>query len=96
MDRNKIPAMTHPLSSAWFEQPNPENVLTDDTYALMSKSDFSLLHEYSTSDPSGVYAGKMWKLQLLGWGRWYLRWYSDAEGKPGFCDVNTREILVTE
>lgn len=89
---NTIPAMSHPLSIHW-EQPDIKNVLTDDNFALMTEEDFNKLLEYSTSIPSGVYEGKMWKRGMLG-GGWMLGWYGfeDADGKS--VSTNFRELLI--
>lgn len=36
----------------------------DDDYVLMSKLDFDLLPDYTNSEPTGKYNGKMWKGQF--------------------------------
>lgn len=85
-----IPQMTGPLSRYW-EQPNKENILIDDTHAMMDKAALRLLKEYSCSLPSGVYEGKMWKLKTnLGW---VLRWYGPSVD-PNKCSINNRIILI--
>src|SRR3972149_4772808 len=93
MDENNshiIPAMTHPLSKHW-EQPKRENILVDDTHALMNMSDFLALGTYSTTRPAGVYEGKMWKgVNLRGW---YLAWY-DVSKEPDLCSVESRDIII--
>ena len=91
MRENKIPEITNPLGRAW-KQPALENVLVDNDFALMSEDDFGLLYEYSTSIPSGVYEGKMWKRHCTD--GWMLGWYGfeDAEGKT--VSTNFRELLI--
>jgi len=85
-----IPKMSHPLSSAW-DQPNPDYFLIDDTHVIMSERDFKWLRDYSSSQPSGVYDGKMWKSQWNG--VWSLKWFGPSD-KPGFCSTSCREIIV--
>jgi hypothetical protein len=58
--KNVIPVITHESGRYW-EQPDRSSLLVDDTHALMDKAAFEKLHDYSTSFPSGVYDGKMWK-----------------------------------
>lgn len=60
----------------------------------MSKASCNILSEYSSSTPSGVYPGKMWKGF---WDdTWYLVWYTAVEGEPGFCKVHMCPILLLE
>ena len=103
MNKNIIPVMTHPLSRGW-EQPSTENILIDDTHAIMSKEDFSKLAEYSTSRPTGVYEGKIWKRNLYEGSLrsgykfsdvWTLCWYGYSyNGNPEQCSINEREIIL--
>jgi hypothetical protein len=99
-----IPSMTHPLSSAW-RQPDPSRFLIDDTHVVMSWVDFNSLHEYSASQPSGVYEGKMWRrhngsfdFEFIARGgkpEWMLCWFSESD-KPGYCKTNFRKILLID
>jgi hypothetical protein len=81
--------MNNPLGRYWL-QPNVQNIEIDDTHALMSKSDFDELKDYSCSCPSGVYAGKMWKCSFND--GWRLRWWSDLNHNT--CECNQRIILI--
>jgi len=90
---NGIPAMTHALGKYW-DQPPLERILVDGTHAVMDARTFDQLSEYSTTMPSGVYPGKMWK--ALSCGRWMLRWYGIVEGNPNVCSNNQVEILRCE
>lgn len=92
VEEQKIPIMTHPLSSAW-SQPDSQQILIDNEYALMPKSFPSSLMDYSMSYPSGVYSGKMWKRLDPQWG-WLLFWYGPSEKGPEYCSTNYRKILV--
>lgn len=89
-----IPAMTDPLGRYW-KQPDRSAILLDDVHAVMDEKAFGKLAEYSTSIPSGVYPGKMWKAQCIG-GEWMLRWFGEVEGRPDLCSNNQRVILLCE
>lgn len=89
---NEIPEMTNPLGKAW-EQPKRENIRLDDENAYIRKADFDLLKQYDTSNPSGVYAGKMWK-RSVGGDNYILCWWVDVPDKEGYCKVNYRKILL--
>lgn len=91
MKNNVIPVITDPLGAHW-QQPEIDDIEVDDTHALMSKSSFDKLLEYSTTIPSGVYIGKMWKGQYRQ-GPWYLAWFSKCDD-PKFVNNNYREILI--
>lgn len=90
---NAIPEITNELGKHW-QQPRIDEILLDDTHALMGKSAFDNLLEYSTSIPSGVYVGKMWKGRYKE-GGWYLAWFSKCED-PKFVNNNYREILLLD
>lgn len=100
----EIPEMTHELSRYW-NQPARSTIEIDETHALMSKQTFDALSEYSASNPSGVYEGKMWKRHDGAFDRaflarggkpiWMLCWYGVSH-KAGFVSNNHRIILVVE
>jgi hypothetical protein len=101
MSDTQIPPITDPLGRYW-RQPDPASILVDDTHAVMESTTFSKLHEYSSSIPSGVYPGKMWK-RLEGAHdprckpedqKWLLCWYGECEDKR-LCSINHRIVLVT-
>ena len=87
-----IPDMIHPLGKHW-QQPNRDNILIDDTYALMNNRSLGELYEYSMSIPTGVYEGKMWKARSKN--RWFLRWYG-VENEEGLLPILIREIIIVE
>ncbi len=82
---NVIPPITDPIGSNW-SQPEHEDVLIDDFYAVMTQETVESLKVYDWSIPSGVYEGKMFKQQ----GK--LVWMSDY--RDGTCALNYREILA--
>jgi hypothetical protein len=100
--RNVIPPITDPLGQYW-EQPSREEILIDDDYALMNSQTLSRLHDYSTTDPTGVYEGKMWRgrevirqgQKLCFSDRWILRWFGLSDD-PGKVSYNQRIILIVE
>lgn len=102
MSKNEIPPMAHAYGRYW-EQPSIENILIDDTHALMSAVDFQKLHEYSGTNPSGVYEGKMWKrhdgkfdhrCKPEDW-KWLLCWFGFSD-VPNMVSNNHRIILLMD
>lgn len=96
-----IPPMTDPLGKYW-KQPSPDEILLDDEHALMTEATFKRLAEYSCSQPSGVYPGKMWRADnaaywpekvKAGLHRHWLRWFGESED-PTMCSNNSRKILI--
>jgi len=85
-----IPNMVHPLSKHW-DQPSRKDIAIDDMYALMGRESFQQLKRYSTSIPTGIYEGKMWKARIGG--KWFLRWFG-IENKEGLLPLLIREIIV--
>ena len=85
-----IPKITNPLGKHW-EQPKVENILIDEHTAIMDESSFNMLHDYSTSTPSALYIGKMWKSKHID--GWFLRWVT--EDKDSNCVlIQARKIIL--
>jgi hypothetical protein len=99
--------MTHPLSRHW-DQPARDEILVDGTHACMTEATFAKLPEYSSTIPSGVYEGKMWRrhdgifvrsygrapsADVLATAKWLLCWYGPSSVKDS-CSINYREILL--
>lgn len=102
LEKNRIPPITASLGRSQSQhQPSPDEITIDDTHALMSPDTFVRLSNYSTSDPTGVYEGKMWRAQevvstaeaLRFSDRWLLRWFGYSED-PNKCSYNQRLILI--
>ena len=91
-----IPPMTHGLSSGW-NQPNLDAIQMDDEIAYMRESTFKSLKDYSYSQPSGVYEGKMWRCNSFVNDRqyrsWLLKWF-DFSADPNMCSTKWREIGI--
>lgn len=102
-EKEPIPRMTHPLSSAW-EQPDRSRITVDATHAMMSQKTFEELMEYSASQPTGAYEGKMWRredgafdyefIARGGKPTWMLCWYGPSEKGPDWVKTNMREIII--
>ncbi|MES2218392.1 MAG: hypothetical protein V4501_08265 [Pseudomonadota bacterium] len=92
IDENVIPPMIDPLGKYW-RQPDSSLIGVDEANALMDETTFRGLLNYSTSIPSGVYPGKMWRRTEDGQ-RWLLCWYGLSGKGDGFCSINNREILI--
>lgn len=87
---NQIPEITHPLGRHW-RQPPVSRILIDDTHAVMERPTLEALMEYSSSTPSGVYDGKMWKCRTVT--GWLLVWYGPS-CDPNKCSINKRQVLL--
>lgn len=97
LDENVIPPMTHPWGQVW-RQPDSKNIVLDKDYAVMSKKDFDLLPDYTMSEPTGKYNGKMWKGQfrVKGQERWFLCWCHDENTVSQEIYISYREILIID
>ncbi len=91
-DTHVIPPMTDEMGKYW-KQPDRHDIIVDATHALMSQIAFDQLHDYSHSQPSGVYPGKMWKLNNERGPQWWLAWFGESD-KPGYVSNHRRKILV--
>lgn len=87
-----IPQISDPLGKHW-EQPKREDLTIAGGNVFMSISDFGKLRNYSSSVPSGVYVGKMWKAQRRG--IWFLCWF-DVHPDPGYCSIKHLKIRLRE
>lgn len=86
-----VPPMTHPWGKSWL-QPDPSTFEFDDKHVLMRQEDFDRLLDYSKSQPSGAYEGKMWRSYYPKEG-WWLHWFEASED-PKMCRRNGRMIIV--
>lgn len=90
-----IPVMTDPLGRHW-EQPDPEDILVDDKHALMSLASFEKIRDYSRSEPTALYAGKMWKTQNgLILTIWYLHFVTESESADKVW-IHARQIILVD
>jgi hypothetical protein len=89
----EIPPITRELGKYW-EQPQRSEILLDENHAVMSRATFQKLAEYSTTVPTGVYEGKMWRRREPSRG-WLLAWYG-PHPTLGICSINLRQIVMTD
>jgi len=85
-----IPPITDPLGKSW-KQPHGSFIELDDSYSLMSDHTFKALKEYSTTIPTGIYDGKIWK--EFANGEWYLVWFA-PDKDPDKARIEKRKILI--
>lgn len=64
LDENVIPPMTHPWGIAW-KQPDRNNLVLDDKYAVMYRRDFETLPDYTGSEPTGSITAKCGRLSII-------------------------------
>jgi len=88
-----IPPITDPLGKHWNQPETMPNLDVMGTHALLSKSEFEGLAEYSTTRPSGVYPGKCWKADG-GKSGWHLCWFGEVPDKPDLCANNSLPIII--
>lgn len=87
-----IPAITDEMGAHW-QQPDRSKIGISDKLAVMDNDTFLSLKEYSTTTPSGVYHGKMWRAFYDS--KWYLRWYGlSTRGIANECSNQQREIFI--
>lgn len=87
-----------------WEQPPIEDILVDDTHTVMTRSTFLQLKNYSRTNPTGAYQGKMWRREEpdLREGSikptlWLLCWFGpDPRNEPGYVGNYYREILLID
>jgi len=87
-----IPTMTNPLSKYW-EQPDVKDISFDEKFehALMTETTLNKLADYSRSQPTGCYAGKMWKSFNEDYRCWFLHWFG-IHSDPNYCTNNYIKI----
>lgn len=93
-----IPPMTDPMGQYW-DQPSRFEIEIDETHAMMTRETFDKLRNYSHSQPTGVYPGKMWKWHCpvhCNEPRAWLKWFGESFIKDGreFCSSGARQILI--
>lgn len=104
LEKNVIPPITDPLGRHW-DQPPTSDILLDDTHALMTTRTFEDLLEYSATNPTGAYEGKMWRRHDGAFDRefrarggkpvWLLCWYGESD-KPDHVSNNSRAIILLD
>lgn len=88
-----IPPVVDPLGRYW-NQPLNKDILIDTDVAMVSSATCKQLAEYSTSIPTGKYAGKMWKAQI---GKiWFLRWYEDDPNDATRLFIHIKPIILVD
>lgn len=101
-----IPPITEPMGRYW-NQPPVDDILVDETCAMMTAETLTKLACYDTSQPSGVYDGKMWRSkteivmkkhptagpvpQRIDRDR---LWWFGPSASPGQCSVNHRPVII--
>lgn len=89
-----IPPMKHQWSKGWSQPALNEIDLSNGRTAVMPLSAFKKLSEYSSSLPSGVYEGKMWRARASCASGWVLRWFDASPTDPDKCAVREVQIEV--
>lgn len=86
-----IPPITDPLGAYWEQPDRAEIQLGVGTHnAFLTQNAFDRLKEYSTTIPTGVYPGKMWKSRRGD--HWELCWYGEVQNNR--CPIESRDIVI--
>ena len=103
------PPITHPLGKHW-EQPPLRDVWFFGGLAIMTEKTLEELPEYSSTLPSGVYDGKMWRANVTPPAapgcalpprekprkeEWILRWFAPSD-EPNKCAVKWADIVLID
>lgn len=93
----QIPKITDPLGRNWG-QPDESEILVDEECAVMSRKSFDKLKDYSDSQPSALYNGKMWKTCacVKGGPMWILKFCCDEDIERNVISIVSRPILILE
>lgn len=93
-----IPVITDPLGRHW-DQPSRDDIEIITDFAFMTENTCVQLHTYSTTFPSGMYDGKMWKSEIndgIRWtGKYKLNWFHPNDD-PKKISISRREIKVLD
>lgn len=94
-----VPEAQSPYGKNAFHMPHRHDIgfIEDQNFCSMKQRTFDKLAEYSTTIPTGVWPGKMWKAQLNneeGEFRWYLRWFDEVVKNS--CQIHDLKIIVAE
>lgn len=89
----EIPEITHELGKYW-DQPGKDEFVIDQLsdYAIMTDEVFKKFHNYSHSQPTGAYEGKMW-ICIYG-GIKYLRWFDAHPTDEQLLRTHQLEIII--
>lgn len=79
-------------------QPDPNNILLDSEYALMSKQVFDQLPDYTRLEPAEKYNGMIWKAQHCKYDGlvWFLCWCHNENIRANIIFISYREILILD
>lgn len=88
-----IPEITDPLGK-YYDQPATSEIILNGDLALMNRTTFEKLHNYSSSRPSALYIGKMWKSKV--YSDWVLRWCDVSDKGDGYTTIQMRIIVVSK
>lgn len=77
----------------WNTPRRNEILAIDKDYVIITKETLAKLPDYTNSEPTGKYNGKMWKAKAHT-GEWMFCWCNNADGD--FIDINYRQVLIME
>lgn len=86
-----IPPITEPLGRYW-DAPDKSEIRLSLAFAWMTEESFKKLLTYQHTNPTGIYAGKMWKLQ--GWREKWMLAYCTPHENPELTTINYIRIGI--
>jgi hypothetical protein len=90
LENHPIPPMTDPLGKYW-DQPDRSEIKVGEEIAIMTQTTFDKLKDYTGSQPTGAYEGKMWKRKIKN--AWNLVWFG-PHTEPETLSINYRIIML--
>jgi hypothetical protein len=95
LDIHLIPAVPYEHADV-CDQPSREDIRIDGDTAYMKQETLNKLKEYSSSYPTGVYPGKMWKRRFMTEkdAGWLLCWYGVSDRGPEYCSNEHRTVVI--
>ena len=95
LDVHPIPTLPYEMADLWH-QPSREAIRIEGDQAFMTRKTLKYLKEYSTSFPTGVYPGKMWKRRSNEHDEWLLCWYGISNRGPEYCSNECRKVVLVD
>lgn len=91
-----VAALIPPVEEKYYHWDNPrrEDILAiDKDYVIMTRGAFAKLPDYTASEPTLKYNGKMWRMNTKKDG-WLFCWCNNSDGQ--FIDINYRKVLFLD
>lgn len=88
INENLIPEVIDDLGKYW-NQPDREDIEIQDNKAIMPQDTYDQLYNYETTNPTSLYAGKMWR-------RGNILCFCVDFNKPEYVIIVKKEIIIQD